>query len=74
MQMAGFAAEYQIKFVTGLGDNFYETGITNLQDKQLTKKFEVSDLLPMDFLPSSFYELVLGFASCFIEGMFFAGS
>ncbi|KAG0612699.1 hypothetical protein M758_6G046700 [Ceratodon purpureus] len=39
-QMAMFATEHQIKFVTGLGDNFYESGIRNLDDSQLVEKFE----------------------------------
>lgn len=43
--MATFAAEHQIKFVTGLGDNFYEAGIKNLDDKQVIEKFEVMTLL-----------------------------
>ena len=40
-QMAAFATQYQLKFVTGLGDNFYESGIKDLDDRQLVEKFEV---------------------------------
>lgn len=41
MQMGETAASYKAKFVVGLGDNFYLSGITSLDDPQIKEKFEV---------------------------------
>lgn len=39
--MSATAAQYKAEFVVGLGDNFYQAGITGLDDPQIQEKYEV---------------------------------
>ena len=51
-QMGRKAEEIGSRFTVGLGDNFYEDGVTNVDDPRFKTTFEVSNLCGLIFCPT----------------------